>query len=135
MLITEDQVVPSELVKIFNSAFIDTSDIRQDKFTVQMDRIIVYVILEPEFKFIRYSFHSRLNNISLEDASTITNKMNNEFRMLMFCSVEIEGNVFILVSYTMSYKKGMIKYQLVDNIKLFEKIAVDAIVDRLNDYL
>jgi hypothetical protein len=132
--LTESQVSASALAEVFSSAFMDVYDLDADSFRVKGDRIGVYVEVDKDKKFIKYSFINKMNNINISAITQVMNKMNQEYYFLKFSLVPYDNNYFYTSHYYMSFKKGIINYQLVDNLKMFERVTYEAAMSELGDY-
>ena len=134
MQLTENQVSASSLADVFSSAFMDVSGLGPADFSVDGENLTIGVEVDSERKFLKFNSINRMNNIDLEAAAIISNRMNFEYVFASFAAVEHEGNIYYTSAYYMSYKKGIIKHQLVDNFKNFEKITLDAGRSELGQY-
>ncbi|QOX80450.1 hypothetical protein FY034_16410 [Trichlorobacter lovleyi] len=134
MQLVESQVNASALVEIFGAAFMDVTDFDADSFRVKGEKVPVNVTVDSDRKLIKFHFFNRMKNINMATASQIANKMNEEYIFVSFSAVEYEGTIFFTSSYYMTFKKGLIKYQLVDNLKTFERITLEAAMAEFGDY-
>ena len=134
MQLAESQVNASALVEVFGSAFMDIDNFKGDSFKVSGEKIPISVQVDTDRKLIKFSFYNVLKNINIAQAAAIINKMNEDYIFVKFSAVEYEDSIFYSASYFMSYKKGLIKFQLVDNIKAFERITLEAGLEELGEY-
>lgn len=135
MQLAESQVSPSSLAEVFSAAFMDVSDLDSDSFRVNGEKLTIMVELDQHRKYIRFCVLNRMQNINIDEASTILNKMNFEYVFAKFSAIEHAGFLYFTSHYFMSYKKGLIKYQLVDNVRNFEKVTIEAGIAGLGQYL
>lgn len=134
MQLAESQVNSSSLAEVFSAAFMDVSDLDSDSFRVNGEKLTIVVELDHQRKYIKFCVLNRLQNINLDEASIILNKMNFEYIFAKFCAIEHAGCLYFTSHYFMSYKKGLMKYQLVDNFRNFEKVTLEAGITGLGQY-
>lgn len=133
-MLTENQVSASALAEIFGSAFMDVSDLDSKSFIVDGEKLTIRVSIVEQRHLIKFFIFNKMKNINMSKASLITNKMNEDYILNSFSAIEHEGQVIYSSSYYMSYRKGLIKFQLIDNIKNFERIALEAALEEFDGH-
>ena len=127
MQINEAQVTILEIADIFNRAFIDTSDIQDDRLRVKGDFIRYQISIDAERKFIRFFDYTLLHNVDVNTVCSIINKANAELVFVKFYVEPYEGKFLLISELYMTYEKGALGPHVVINGKRFEKIALHAI--------
>ena len=136
-MVEENQITTLKLVEIFQSAFMDVSDITEDRFLVKGVQFpfTMHVNLASERKMISFTDYNPLHRISLSGAAELCNEANKRFTLARFYAYEIKTSLVATCQYEMSFEKGIIPYQLISNFRMFERIAGTAIQDFFKDYL
>lgn len=135
MQLSESQVSASKLADIFSNAFMEVSELTENEFKVKPENFVVDVRVESEKKNITVSKMFVLNNISLEQAALMANDVNGRVFMVRFIAGNIEEYVVLVVDYAMTYEKGLIAHQLVNNVRWFEKATFQCVYEFFRDYL
>lgn len=104
---------------------------------LEQKHVPVEVNVSNERKYIKLEIVQRLNNISIEKATEITNKINSERLLARFFCVEIEDRdaVLMVADYYLSFDRGLIAYHLVNALKFFERIVVGCVRENFMDNL
>lgn len=133
MQLSESQVNASRLADIFANAFIEVSDLTENSFMVKPENAKILVEVDVDKKAIVISAFQTLKDISLQEAAMITSQLNTNYIMVRFYVMEVEGRILLGMDHRMTYERGLIAFHLVSNVKWFEKIAFQGIVDSLRD--
>ena len=120
--LNENDVDTNSLVKILESAYIEIDNIDEDKVSVFLDIFTIHISLNKEKKSINFlSLFELPENINIVMASEKINLFNCLLDFGIFC-LELEDNTtYIVGKYAFSYKKGLIPFQFIDYLRVFDK--------------
>ncbi len=137
MQLNEAQISASKLADVFSGAFMEVSELEENYFVVGTETVPVEVKVNSERKYIKLEIVQRMNNISIEKATKITNKINSERLLARFFCLEIEDTdaVLMVADYHLSFDRGLIAYHLVNSVKFFERIFVACVRENFLDNL
>ena len=123
----ENEVTAESISDLFKSAFIKVSEIDEDKeFRIIFDDLGIVVSIDEENSRIRFFTFSSINDKSYEESILTINHITNATVMARFyIAISHEDTIFIVADYIMSYKMGVIPFQVVNMAKLFEQVAVN----------
>jgi len=134
--LAENEVSIKSLVDCFSSAFMKVLDVEEDSFWVAGDSLKTKVSLDEKRKYLRLSILFQLSgNITSDIAAVQCNKVNDDYIVIRFSSVQVEGSQCVLSTYYMTYEEGLIAFHLVKMVKKFEQFTVDALREYMADYL
>jgi len=134
--LAESEVSIKSLVECFTSAFVKVTDEDNDSFWVPGESLKTKVTLDEKRKYLRFSIVYQLSEKTTSSAAiTQCNKVNEEYIVIRFSAIEIEGTQCVASNYYMTFEEGLIAFQLIKMVKKFEQFTVEALREHLNDYL
>lgn len=120
--LNENDVNTNSLVKILESAYIEIDNIDEDTISVVLDILAIHISLNEEKKSINFlSFFQLPENINIVMASEKINLFNRLLDFGKFCLEEEDNATYIVGRYAFSYKKGLIPFQFIDYLRVFDK--------------
>jgi len=137
MYLQENEVTTKKVVEIFTGAFMDVSDVEENRFTVKgIDfPFPLRISLDTERKAIRFADFIRLHRIAEREAAHICNEINKSIILARFYAMTTNDMVLSVCEYDMTFEKGVIPYHIMANFRLFEKIAGHAVRNHFMNYL
>jgi hypothetical protein len=137
MYLQENEVTIKKLVEIFTGAFMDVSDVEESRLNVKgVDfPFPLRVSLDTEQKAIRFADFNRLHRITEKNAALLCNDINKTIVLGRFYAMTVNDLVLSACEYEMTFKNGLMPYQVMANFRLFEKIAGHGVRNHFVDYL
>ena len=130
-MLEENQVTVQKLIEIFESAFMDVSniEINEGRFAVKGVEFPFFLVVtvDVERKVIRFSDYNPLHRITTDEAAVLCNQANQKLALVRFYAFEHKGTVVAMCNYEMSYEKGLVPFQVVSNFRKFERGAGSAV--------
>lgn len=126
MYLQENEITTKKISEIFSGAFLEVTEIKDNGFSVTgPDSVITTRILNnPERKEIYFSHHNGMERITEQEAALICNKINGAITLVRFyASTWGNGQIVVSSEYQMTYEKGLIPFQVMANLRLFEKVV------------
>ena len=134
--LTENEVSIKSLVELYENAYMKVKDVKEESFRVEGDIFDIIIGIEKDRKFIKFGIVHLLNgNITLNEAAILANTANEQYVFTRLSAVEYEKSIFIESMYFMTYKEGLIAFQLIDNTKTFDKFTTNRIKEFFMDYI
>ncbi len=134
--LAENEVSIKALVDSFASAFMKVVDEESDSFWVVGDSLKTKVALDEKRKYLRLSIIYELSKQPAPDiVANLCNKVNNDYIVIRFSAVEIEGSQCIASTYYMTFEEGLVVFHLIKMVKKFEQFTVDALREYMADYI
>jgi len=134
--LSESEVTIKTLVECFTSAFLKVADEESDSFWVPGESLKTKVTIDEKRKYLRFSIVYQLSDKTTSSvAITQCNKVNEEYIVIRFSALEIQGTQCVACNYYMTYEEGLIAFQLIKMVKKFEQFTVEALREHFNDYL
>ncbi len=134
--LAESDVSIKSLVECFNSAFIKVVDEENDSFWVPGESLKTKITIDEKRKYLRLSIIYQLSGeITPAVSATQCNKVNDEYIVIRFSALEIQGTQCVASTYYMTYEEGLIAFHLIKMVKKFEQFTVEALREHFADYL
>ena len=136
-MLEEKIITASKIAEIFKSAFMEVSDVEDNRFSVKgvQFSFMIRVKVNIEQKTISFIDYNPLHRITPEAAATLCNSANNQFRLARFYAFKHDAAVIATCEYEMTYEKGVIPFQIISNFRAFENIAGLAVRDLFKEHL
>lgn len=137
MYLQENEITTKKIVEIFTGAFMEVSDIEENRLTVKgVDfPFPLRISLDAERKAIRFADFNRLHRIAEREAALICNEINKSIILARFYAMTANDMVLSVCEYDMTFERGVIPYHVMANFRLFEKIAGHAVRNHFMNYL
>lgn len=112
MFLQENEVNTKKIVEIFNGAFMDVSDMDENKFNAKgVDfPFPLRISLDAERKVIRFTDFNRLHKITKREAVLICNEINKSITPARFYVTTANDMLISVCEYEMTFEKGVIHY-------------------------
>lgn len=134
--LAENEVSIKSLVDCFSSAFMKVVDVEEEAFWVVGESLKTKVSLDEKRKYLRLSIIYQLSgNITPALAAEQCNKVNNDYIVIRFSALDLEGTQCVLSTYYMTFEEGLVAFHLVKMVKKFEQFTVDALREYMADYI
>lgn len=135
MLLEEHQVTAAALAALFNQAFMDTHDLKEDSFFIKSEHFPVYVKLDEERKILKFIDFTVLRDISEARATELANAANREFVFAKFYVAPRDDRLVLVSEHDLLFEHGLIDYHLIALARRFERIVLQVLRGKFGDHL
>ena len=133
MILNEANINVSSVADVFNQAFMDISDIENDRFTVHGERIRFRCIIDSENKRLEFIDVTGLDNLKWHQVDQITHQLNKDLVFVSFSLIKFDdGDLAFISKHELTFERGVITYHIIAQARIFEKLVCHA-YDRLRE--
>ena len=124
----EERVTKDTIQQIFEHAYIDVARDSEDDIIADAKFCKVFVLVNNETKSIDFITQFKPGGIiSKRKIFEIVNKLNSEYRI---CRFVITDTLSLRVDYSLSFARGLVPYQVVEQFRRFDRVISQALEEK-----